>query len=147
VCRKRQGSREEALAYYLQSLSIRRELWESDRANVNARDHLMYMLTEIGNLELSLERWADARGHVQEAIQHADALQGSVSSSLPLETLIQGYSHLGRAAMASNADPCPLFRKSLALASTPGALEDLKYRVAVNAALQAAREGVKQCAR
>ncbi len=146
VVKKRLGFREEALGYYEQSLTIRRELWEADRANVNARDHLMYMLTEIGNAQLSLGRWADARTSVLEAIQHASVLHGKVSSSLPQETLIQGYSHLGRAAKGLNTDPCRWFRKSLALApATPEVLENFQYRVAVNVALQSAREGLKAC--
>jgi tetratricopeptide (TPR) repeat protein/predicted Ser/Thr protein kinase len=148
VVRKRQGRREEALGDYLQSLAIRREIWESDRANVNARDHLMYMLTEIANLEVSLERWSDAQAHAQDAIAHAEALRATVSSSLPLETLIQGYSHLGRAARGLKMDPCHWFRKSLALApATPNAIESFQYRVAVNAAMQSARDGLADCAR
>ena len=146
VCSKRLGLREDALTYYLQSLAIRRELWESDRANVNARDHLMYMLTEIANLELSVGKWEGARTHVLEAVRHATALHGKVSSSLPQETLIQGFSHLGRAAKGLKADPCPFSRKSLALApASPDAIENFQYRVAVKLALESARDGLHSC--
>jgi hypothetical protein len=106
----------------------------------------MYMLTEIANLELSLGRWEGARTHVLEAVQHATALHGKVSSSLPQETLIQGFSHLGRAAKGLKTDPCPFFRKSLALApASPDAIENFQYRVAVKAALQSARDGLQSC--
>jgi non-specific serine/threonine protein kinase/serine/threonine-protein kinase len=146
VCRKRPGFREEALTYYSRSLAIRRELWESDRANVNAREHLMYMLTETGRVQVSLGRWAEARTHLQEAIEHASAMFGKVSSSVPLETLIQGYSHLGAVARGLKSDPCPWFRKSLDLTPTAQGLDSFQYRVAVTAALRAARDGVTACA-
>jgi non-specific serine/threonine protein kinase/serine/threonine-protein kinase len=148
VSRKRPGFRDEALKYYSQSLAIRRELWQSDRANVNAREHLMYLLTEIGRVQVSLGRWEQARTHVQEAIEHASALHGKVSSSVPLETLIQGYSHLGAVAKGLKGDPCPWFRRSVALTpAAPRGMESFQYRVAVMAAFQTARDGLTGCSR
>jgi tetratricopeptide (TPR) repeat protein len=148
VCNRRLGFQEEALKFYLQSLSIRRDLWESDRANVFARDRLMYLLTEVGSFAATLKRWHEARGHVLEAIEHAAALHGKVSNTVPQETLIQGYFQLGRIARELQEDPCPLFRKCVALAPvTAEATAALQYRVAVTTALQSAREGLNACAR
>jgi eukaryotic-like serine/threonine-protein kinase len=143
---RRLGRREEALTFYLQSLVIRRELWEADRANVFARDRLMYTLKEVGSLQADLARWGDARTHLQQAIGHASAIHGKVSDTVPQETLIQGYFHLGRVAKALQNDACVWFRKSLALApATPAGIDHFQYRAAVKAALESSRHELESC--
>jgi hypothetical protein len=49
-----------------------------------------------------------------------------------------------RVMLAFKCDPCHWFRRSLALApATPEAMETFQCRVAVNAVLQSARDGLK----
>jgi non-specific serine/threonine protein kinase/serine/threonine-protein kinase len=146
VSTKRLGRSDDALLLYLQSLAIRRELWEADRANVFARDRFMYSLKEVGSLQADLARWDDARAHLLQAIEHASALHGRVSDTVPQETLIQSYFHLGRIAKAVKADGCVWFRKSVALApGTASGVEHFQYRAAVAAALESARDELHSC--
>jgi non-specific serine/threonine protein kinase/serine/threonine-protein kinase len=135
-----------ALDLYRQSLTLRRQLWEADRANVFARDRLMYTLKEVGALYVDLAQWDAARTHLLEAVEHASALHEKVPGSVPVEMLIQSYFHLGRLERGLDRTPCEWFRRSVAAAPAgEEAMDSFQYRAAVKGALDGAREALKSC--
>lgn len=118
---------DEAMRRFDEALALRRDLWEADRANVQARDRLAAILMRAGVGRMLAGRTSEGEALLNESLSHARALAPDQRTTR--DTFRVTYLFLGEAASLSRRDPCPWYRLwseqvELARRMDPGSLKD-----------------------
>ncbi len=104
---QQRGRFEAGLVYFEEALALRRELWEADRDNVQARDRLSNMLMRTGATHVFAGAAARGEALLRESVQHEDALP---TDRVTRRTRQDAYLMLGEAARIAGRDPCAWLR-------------------------------------
>jgi tetratricopeptide (TPR) repeat protein len=107
------GEHDEALGYFRRALTLRRELWHADKANVHARDRYAFALMRLAESHVVAGRPQPAGPLLHECLEVVRGLpQQDLSARL---TLSKAHLFLGEVALASKTDPCASYRRMAAL--------------------------------